>query len=89
MATVSEHTDTRTPGSVLASRRLDSAIDDAIAGRPARYPDGASFVGADMPRLGEILADSASEHRAVVLVYPDGRELIVEPREPVAVSQAA
>jgi hypothetical protein len=52
---------TRTPGSVLASQRFDAAIEDGIAERPARYPLGATFVGADLPGLGAILAKKARE----------------------------
>jgi hypothetical protein len=73
---------TRTPGSVLASQRFDAAIEDGIAERPARYPFGAVFVGADLPGLGGILARNALEGRAVVLVYPDGEEWVIEPRRP-------
>ncbi|MGO9249445.1 MAG: hypothetical protein ACLQQB_09405 [Solirubrobacteraceae bacterium] len=87
MATVSK--DTRTPGSILASQRFDAAIEDGIAERPARYPNGAAFVGADLPGLGEILARNAREQRAVVLVYPDGEEWIIEPHKPVSVPKAA
>lgn len=87
MATVTNKT--RTPGSVLASRRFDAAIEDAIAERPARYPNGAAFVGADLPDLGEILARNAREGRAVVLVHPDGEEWIVESHRPFGASKAA
>jgi hypothetical protein len=87
MATVTDKT--RTPGSVLASKRFDAAIEDGIAERPARYPNGAAFVGADLPGLGEILVRNAREDRAVVLVYPDGEEWIVEPHKPVSASRAA
>jgi hypothetical protein len=87
MAAISDRT--RTPGSVLASQRMDAAIEDAIAERPARYPNGAAFVGADMPGLGEILARNAREGHAVVLVYPDGEEWVIEPHKPLDVSRAA
>jgi uncharacterized protein with von Willebrand factor type A (vWA) domain len=87
MATVSKNT--RTPGSILASERFDAAIEDGIAGRPARYPNGAAFVGADLPSLGQILARDALEERAVVLVYPDGEERIIEPHKPANASRAA
>jgi hypothetical protein len=87
MATISK--DTRTPGSILASQRFDAAIEDGIAERPARYPNGASFVGADLPGLGSILAENARENRAVVLVYPDGEEWIVEPYRPANAPKAA
>ncbi len=87
MATISK--DARTPGSILASQRFDAAIEDGIAERAARYPHGAAFVGADLPGLGEILARNAREDRAVVLVYPDGEERIVEPRRPASAPKAA
>lgn len=87
MATVSK--DIRTPGSILASQRFDAAIEDGIAERPARYPNGAAFVGADLPGLGEILARNAREDRAVVLVYPDGEEWVVEPHKPARVTRVA
>ena len=80
MATVTNKT--RTLGSMLASRRFDAAIEDAIAERPARYPNGAAFVGGDLSDLGTILAESAREERAVVLVYPNGDEWVIEPRKP-------
>jgi hypothetical protein len=86
VATAGKHT--RTPGSILASQRLDAAIEDGFAEHPARYPNGASFVGADLSGLGSILAENARENRAVVLVYPDGEEWIVELRKPASASQA-
>jgi hypothetical protein len=87
MATVSK--EIRTPGSILASQRFDAAIQDGIAERPARYPNGAVFVGGDVPGLGEILARHAREDRAVVLVYPDGEEWVIEPHRPASASRAA
>lgn len=87
MATVTDNS--RTPGSVLASERFDAAIEDAIAERPSRYPNGAAFVGADMPGLGAILAQNAREQRPVVLVYPDGEEWVIEPRKPSSAPRAA
>ncbi|MGH2855011.1 MAG: hypothetical protein ACRDLF_12570 [Solirubrobacteraceae bacterium] len=79
----------RTPGSVLASRRFDAAIEDGIAERPARYPNKACFVGADVPNLGQVLARNARAGRAVVLIYPDGEEWVVESRRPLDASEAA
>jgi hypothetical protein len=35
------------------------------------------------------LAENAREERAVVIVYPDGEEWIVEPHKPASTSQAA
>lgn len=87
MAAVSK--ETRTPGSILASERFDAAIEDGLAERPARYPNGAAFVGADMPGLGDVLARHAREGRPVVLVYPDGEERVLEPHKPTSASKAA
>lgn len=86
MATITDGT--RTPGSVLASQRFDAAIEDALVDRPARYPNGAAFIGGDLPNLGAILAEEAREGRAMVLVYPDGEEWVIEPHKP-SVAQAA
>jgi hypothetical protein len=87
MATITNST--RTPGSLLASQRFDAAIEDALAERPARYPNGAAFIGGDLPNLGTILAEEAREGRAVVLVYPDGEEWVIEPHKPTSASRAA
>lgn len=87
MATVSKKT--RTPGSILASERFDAAIEDGLAERPARYPNGAAFVGADIPGLGKVLARNAREGRPVVLVYPDGEERVLEPHTPASAPKAA
>jgi hypothetical protein len=78
----------RTPGSVLASQRFDAAIEDALVDRPARYPNGAAFIGGDLPNLGAILAEEARERRAVVLVYPDGEEWVIEPHKPAGAPAA-
>jgi hypothetical protein len=78
----------RTLGSQLASERMDAAIEDAIAGRRPRYPADAVFIGADLPTLGDLLAGYAREQRPVVLVYPDGAERVINPREPDAATLA-
>ena len=87
MATITDST--RTPGSLLASQRFDAAIEDALADRPARYPHGAAFIGADLHNLGTVLAEEAREGRAIVLVYPDGEEWVVEPHRPADAPKAA
>jgi hypothetical protein len=87
MATITDRT--ATPGSLLASQRFDAAIGDALADRRARYPTGAAFIGGDLPNLGAVLAEEAREGRAVVLVYPDGEEWVIEPRKPALASEAA
>lgn len=87
MATITDST--RTPGSLLASQRFDAAIEDALADRTARYPNGAAFIGGDLPNLGTILAEEAREGRAIVLVYPDGEEWVIEPHRPAGAPRDA
>jgi hypothetical protein len=87
MATITDNA--RTAGSLLASQRFDAAIEDGLAGCPARYPNGAAFIGGDLPNLGAILVEEAREGRAVVLVYPDGEEWVFEPHKPAGASRAA
>ena len=45
------------------------------------YPNGAAFVAADLPNLGEAVAGYARERRPVVIVYPDGDERVLTPNE--------
>lgn len=74
MATI--ETPDRSPAAVLASERMDAAIELATEGR-SPYPNGAVFVPADMPELGTVIARHAREYRAVVLVFADGEEKIL------------
>ena len=62
----------------LAAERFKLATELAIDGK-SPYPDGAAFVAADIPDLGEIVARHARERRPVVLVYPDGEERVLAP----------
>lgn len=73
----------RTAAADLAAERFRVATDLALEGR-SPYPNGAAFVAADMPRLGEVLAGYAREHRPVVLVYPDGEERFLMSLHPPA-----
>lgn len=62
----------------LTAERFRLATDLAVEGR-SPYPDGAAFVAADLPNLGDVLADYARERRPVVLVYADGEERMLLP----------
>jgi hypothetical protein len=77
---MAEQLDKPTTASELAGQRFDTAIELAIKGR-SPYPNGAAFVGTDVPDLGPTLAGYAREHRPVVLVYPDGEERFILPLE--------
>lgn len=46
------------------------------------YPDGAVFLAADIPDFGRIIYRELLEGSAIVVIYPDGRERLVEPRDP-------
>jgi hypothetical protein len=62
----------------LTAERFRLATELAIEGR-SPYPDGAAFVAADLPNLGEVVAGYAREHRPVVIVYGDGEERMLVP----------
>jgi hypothetical protein len=62
----------------LAAERFTLATELAIQDK-SPYPNGAAFVAADLPDLGDILARYARERSPVVLVYPDGEERILIP----------
>src|SRR4051812_23176206 len=66
----------RTPADDLAERAFERELSDAMAGRP-RWPEGAAFVSADVPELASVISRYGREGRPVVLVYPDGRELLI------------
>jgi len=56
--------------------------DQAITSDYWPYPNGVVFVPADVPWVGEALVRDFLEKKTVALVYPDGAELLLEPREP-------
>jgi len=43
----------------------------------ARYPDHTHFVAADNPKHDQMATEVLREGNPVVLVYPDGRELLI------------
>lgn len=60
-----------------ATERVLAGIeDDELA---ARYPNRAHFISADNPRQGEMATRALFEGDPVVIVYPDGHELLVQP----------
>jgi len=70
--------DRGTPATDLAARRVaELAISDQDV-----YPDGAVFLAADLPDFGRIIHRELLEGSAIVVIYPDGRERLVEPRDP-------
>jgi DNA-binding transcriptional ArsR family regulator len=66
------------PSGELASERL---IDAVFA--PDRYPEGATFIGAEEDHFPTVLAEAVAELQPLVIVYADGHELIGQPRDGV------
>ncbi|HEU4706391.1 MAG TPA: hypothetical protein VFS64_04295 [Solirubrobacterales bacterium] len=63
---------------------LDIAVERCIAylGDPeleARYPNRTCFIGGDNPLYAQMATGALREERPVVIVYPDGQELLIEP----------
>jgi hypothetical protein len=63
-----------TPAGEVANERLIEAMLD-----PSRYPEGATFLAADQDGFDTALAEALTEDRPLVIVYPDGREIVSAP----------
>jgi len=66
--------------------RIDPATEKVLAGieneeLAARYPNRAHFISADNPQQGEMATRALFAGDPVVIVYPDGHELLVQPEE--------
>jgi len=61
---------------------LDRAIESVLGAvaAPDRYSFGTSFIAADLPSFHSHFRRAISEGRPVVVVLPDGDELLIEPR---------
>lgn len=67
-------------------RGAEAAAEKVIAGihdpeLESRYPNGVHFVPADHPRHGEMATRALFAGSPVVLVYPDGREMLFTPEQ--------
>jgi len=68
----------------MTDRRVDPAVERVIASigdaeLAARYPDRAHFISSDNPAQGEMATEALFAGDPVVIVYPDGHELLVRP----------
>lgn len=65
-----------------ASKPVDRAVESALASidTPDRYPSGTSFIAADLPSFDAHFRRVTSEGRPVVVVLPDGDEVMLQPR---------
>lgn len=69
---------------------LDLAVEKVIAGIEdrdveARYPNRSHFIAADHPEHGAMARRALGEGDPIVLVFPDGYELLIETGEDGAV----
>jgi hypothetical protein len=58
---------------VIASMELEGPLD--------RYPNHAHFIAADDPEHSSKAAEAFAEGHPVVLVFPGGEEVVIEPGE--------
>ena len=65
------------PGLDAATRKVLDGIENPEL--EARYPDRAHFIAADNPRHSEMATRALFSGDPVVLVYPDGREVLFTP----------
>lgn len=73
MGNLSRHSSS--PAGELANLRFTEA---AVSGGK-HYPNGAIFIGSDEPHFSDVLAEAITTSQPLVIVYPDGRELIGKP----------
>jgi hypothetical protein len=72
-------------------RNLDPATERVIASigdeeLAARYPERAHFIDAENPEQEKLATRALFEGDPVVIVYPDGHELLVRPERAVGVA---
>ncbi|HVD86158.1 MAG TPA: hypothetical protein VNB59_01995 [Solirubrobacterales bacterium] len=63
---------------------LDIAVERSIAylgdsELEARYPNHTHFVGVDSPHYARLATKALLQGHSVVIVYPDGHELLIDP----------
>jgi hypothetical protein len=68
----------------MIDHRAEPAVERAIASigdteLAARYPDRAHFISSENPAQGEMATEALFAGDPVVIVYPDGHELLVHP----------
>jgi hypothetical protein len=65
---------------------IDSATERVLASieneeLAVRYPNRAHFISAENPHQGEMATRALFEGDPVVIIYPDGHELLVQPEQ--------
>jgi hypothetical protein len=69
-----------TPATKLASEKMIAASIQ----EDERYPDHSAFVAADLPDFGKVVRRSLDDGLNVVIVFPDGSELLIPQERGVA-----
>jgi hypothetical protein len=69
---------TETTDDLIHNRVIAWGQDDEVADR---YPNRVHFIAADSPWHGESVHRAFSEGHPVVLVFPNGDEVVIEPGE--------
>jgi hypothetical protein len=64
-----------------ARQATDARFVEAVMAVDESYPEGTSFVAADMPDLATVLAKNLAEQRTTVVVHDDRSEVVIEPPE--------
>jgi hypothetical protein len=65
------------PGTNVAVEKLLAGIEDPQL--DARYPNRAHLIAADNPHFGQMTTRALFHGDPVVLIYPDGREIVFTP----------
>jgi len=68
----------RTPALEHVFERSDAILEAALEDREL-YPDGTALVATDIEGVGFAITESAREGRHILLVYPDGYEVLLTP----------
>ena len=73
-------------GVMSRDANIDPATEKVLAGiddeeLAARYPNRTHFISAENPHQGEMATRALFEGDPVVIVYPDGHELLVLPEQ--------
>jgi hypothetical protein len=66
----------QTTDDLIHERVIAWGQDDEVA---KRYPNHVHFVAADSPEYGERVRQAFDEDHPVVLVFPNGNEVVIEP----------
>jgi hypothetical protein len=73
-----------TPDADAATQKVLAGIEDPAI--DARYPNRTHFIAVDNPRHGQMTTKVLFEGDPVVLVYPDGREVLFTPEQAVGIA---